>query len=89
MKLKMTMEIWEKPDWFIAKCPELDIVAQGLTIEEAKDNLNEVIQLQFEEMLEMGTLEEFLEECGYKVENDMAIPSSEMVGYEKRALQVG
>ena len=89
MKLKMTVEIWEKANWYIAKSPELDIVSQGPTIEEAKANLNEVIQIQFEEMLEMGTLEEFLEECGYKVENDMAIPSSEMVGYEKRALQVG
>jgi len=88
MKLKMTIEIWAKESWYIAKCPELDFISQGRTPEEAKTNLREVVEIQFEEMTEMGTLDEYLQECGYKFENDIAVPISEMVGFEKQAIQI-
>ena len=65
MKLRMTIETWEKGMVFIAKCPELDFVSQGRSAEEAKRNLLEVVQIQFEEMKETGTLDEYLQECGY------------------------
>ncbi len=35
-------------DMFVALCPELDIVSQGYTIEEARYNLKEAIELFFE-----------------------------------------
>ena len=88
MELKMTIETWAKGSWYIAKCPELDFVSQGETPEEAKRNLLEVVEIQFEEMTEMGTLDEYLQECGYKFENDIAIQMSEMVGFEKQAIHV-
>jgi len=40
-------------------------------------------------MAEMGTKEEYLQECGYKFEDQIAVPLSEMVGFEKYAIQVG
>ena len=88
MKLKMTIETWAKGSWYIAKCPELDFVSQGESPEEAKRNLLEVVEIQFEEMREMGTLDEYLQECGYKFENGLATPMSEMVGFEKQAVQI-
>ena len=88
MELKITIETWARESWYIAKCPELDFVAQGRTMEEAKRNLREVVEIQFEEMREMGTLDEYLQECGFKFENDIAIPLSEMVGFEKQAIQI-
>jgi predicted RNase H-like HicB family nuclease len=33
MNLNITIEIWQKGAWFIAKCPELDFVSQGKTRE--------------------------------------------------------
>ena len=48
------------PKWFIAKCPELYFISQGTTRNEAKKNLLEVIQIQFEEMDDIGTLNEYL-----------------------------
>jgi len=54
----------------------------------AKKNLLEVIQIQFEEMHEMKTLDEYLDECGYKKKNKVYIPSTEMVSFEKHALEV-
>ena len=56
MDMKITIEVWQKGKWFIAKCPELDFISQGTTRGEAKKNLLEVIQIQFQEMNEIGTL---------------------------------
>jgi len=55
------LKFWRKGKWFVAKCPELDFASQGKTHDEAKKNLLEVIQIQFEEMHEMKTLDEYLE----------------------------
>jgi predicted RNase H-like HicB family nuclease len=35
-------------DGYVALCPELDIASQGLTVEEARRNLVEAIELFFE-----------------------------------------
>ncbi len=70
MKLKAVVELWQKGKWCIAKIPELDFVAQGKTIEEAKKNLNEIVHIQFAEMREMGTLEDYLAECGFIIKGD-------------------
>jgi predicted RNase H-like HicB family nuclease len=88
MDINVTIEVWQKEKWFIAKCPELDFISQGLTREEAKKNLIEVIQIQIEEMDEMGTLVEYLAECGYERQNNKIISQVEMVGFEKHSLQV-
>ena len=64
MLLNITIELWQKDKWYIAKSPELDFVSQGKTGEEAKKNLIEVINIQFHEMEEMGTLHEYLSEDG-------------------------
>ena len=89
MQLQLTTEIWKKDSWFVVKCRELDFVTQGVTIEESKKNLLEVIDIQFEEMVETGTLHDYLAECGYSIKNDIAVSRNEMVGFEKYAVQVG
>ena len=88
MRLKTTVELWEKGKWYIAKIPELDFVAQGRTMDEAKSNLNEVIKIQFDEMREMGTLDDYLAECGFTMKGNTAEPENEIVGFEKQMLQV-
>lgn len=88
MQLKVTIEIWQKGKWYVARCPELDFVSQGLSPDEARRNLLEVIQIQFEEMRALGTLEDYLLECGYVKENGTLVPQSEMVGFEKSAVQI-
>ncbi|MEK6906120.1 MAG: type II toxin-antitoxin system HicB family antitoxin [Nanoarchaeota archaeon] len=35
---------------FVALCPELDVVSQGYTVEEAVENLKEACELYIEEM---------------------------------------
>ena len=43
-----TAIIEKENDGFVALCPELDIASQGDTVEEAKSNLQEAIELFFE-----------------------------------------
>lgn len=88
MNINLTIEIWKKGEWYISNCPELDFVSQGRTIEEAKKNLLEVIKIQFEEMKNIGTFEDYLAECGF-VKGDNSIHSNnEMIGFEKQSMQV-
>ena len=88
MKVNLTIEVWKKQAWYVAKCPELDFVAQGRSAEEARANLLEVMEIQFEEMSEMGTLQDYMQECGYTIEDNTAVSLSEMVVMEKCAVQV-
>ena len=88
MNLNVTIEVWHKGKWYVAKCPELDFISQGKTREEAKNNLLEVIQIQFEEMSQTDALDEYLAECGYEKQNNTIIPKTEMIGFEKYLLKV-
>ncbi len=88
MRLQFTIEILKKEKWYLARAPELDFVSQGRTQEEAKRNLLEVIKIQFKEMEKMGTLEEYLQECGFDTKNGEIIPKTEMVGFERSVVTV-
>jgi len=88
MKLQLIIEVWKKGQWFLARAPELDFVSQGKTPEEARRNLLEVINIQFEEMKDMGTLEEYLLEYGFEIKDDELRPQSEMIGFEKSVISL-
>jgi predicted RNase H-like HicB family nuclease len=46
--MKLTALIEREGNEYVSHCPELDIASQGKTIEEARDNLKEALQLFFE-----------------------------------------
>jgi len=48
MSKRLTAVIQREGDGFVALCPELDIASQGDTIEAARDNLREALELFFE-----------------------------------------
>ena len=58
--LVVTEEIWKEGNMYTAYCPELDVVSCGRDIDEARNNLLEVIEIQLEETVKLGTLETFL-----------------------------
>ena len=45
--MKITVLIEREADGYVSHCPELDIASQGKSIEEARDNLKEALQLFF------------------------------------------
>ena len=63
--LVVTEEIWKEGNMYTAYCPELDVASCGRDIEEARNNLLEVIEIQLKETAQLGTLNTFLEDAGY------------------------
>jgi predicted RNase H-like HicB family nuclease len=48
MRKQLTAIIERENDGYVSHCPEFDIASQGDTIEEARENLREALQLFFE-----------------------------------------
>jgi predicted RNase H-like HicB family nuclease len=46
--IQLTALIEREDDWYVATCPELDVVSQGETIEAARSNLLEAVEGFFE-----------------------------------------
>jgi predicted RNase H-like HicB family nuclease len=44
---RLTALIERDGDWFVATCPEVDVASQGRTIEQARKNLVEALDLFF------------------------------------------
>ena len=61
-------------DQFVAYTPALDLSTSGSTLEEAKKNFTEAVGIFFNEIMEMGTLEEVLLDLGWKKQNEDFIP---------------
>lgn len=48
MTRSLTAVLIREDDGFVALCPEVDVASQGGTVEEAKGNLREAVELFFE-----------------------------------------
>lgn len=48
MSRQLTAIIRREGDGFVSLCPEVDVASQGDTVEEARDNLREALELFFE-----------------------------------------
>lgn len=90
-RLIITEEIWQEGKMYLAYCPELDIAGCGSTVEEAKKNLREVIQIQIEETSKLGTLKEFLEGAGYDLgtKGESIDIGKKIVGFNQIEVPVG
>ena len=75
--------------WRAARSPELDVASCGHTPEKAKKNLREVVEIQLEETARLGTLEDFLAEAGYVVEDEVLRVEKKIVGFEELSIPVG
>ena len=91
MRIQITEELWKEGSMFVSYAPELDIAACGETAQQAKDNLQEVIQINFEEMKKLGTLEKFLIDAGFDIRehtDDVFRPNKELIGFTPREIPV-
>ena len=87
-KIILTEEIWKEGSMYVSYCPELDVASCGETIEQAKKNLLEVIEINIEETKKTGTFEKFLTDSGFiKKEDNELYVSKEIVGFE--SIEVG
>ncbi|MFT5366779.1 MAG: putative RNase H-like HicB family nuclease [Candidatus Latescibacterota bacterium] len=65
MNIEYTVHIWQESDQFVAHAMPLDVMSSGETTEMSRKALDEAVQLFLDTVLEIGTLEEVLEEAGY------------------------
>ena len=63
MKPYFTALIEKEDDMYVSLCPEVDIASQGKTIEEAKSNLKEAVEL----FLEFASASELKQRLHYEV----------------------
>lgn len=49
MTRTLTATVWREDDGYVSPCPELDIASQGDTVEEARSNLREAVEMFFED----------------------------------------
>ncbi|MBP7866744.1 MAG: type II toxin-antitoxin system HicB family antitoxin [Acidobacteria bacterium] len=72
MLRRLTAIIEREGDGFVALCPELDIASQGESIEEARANLREAVELFFECASESEIHQRFHEEI-YVTQLEVAV----------------
>ena len=70
--MKLTVEIYKVEKFFIARVPELGVTTQGKTIEEAKKNLKEAVQLHLESLISY-----MIERGNVRFENNRIVPLNE------------
>ncbi len=82
MKIRLTEEIWREGNMYVSYCPELDIASCGENVQQAKNNLMEVIKINVEETIRLKTYEKFIDECGLELINDDVLSArKELVGF--------
>jgi predicted RNase H-like HicB family nuclease len=88
MTVDYTVNIWREKDQFIAHAMPLDIASSGASPEAARAAVNEAVQLFLAAAVEMGTLEEILEESGYERQGGGWVGPA-WVATERRSVAVG
>jgi len=87
MDLGFTVRILKEGDTFIAHVPEFNVSSCGDTAEQARRMIAEAVTLFLETAKQQGTLEDILEESGYRLENGRWV-GPELVGVEHMTTRV-
>jgi predicted RNase H-like HicB family nuclease len=66
VKLDYTVQIWREDGEFIAHAMPLDVASSGQTTDEARQAVDEAVRLFLATAVEHGTLQEVLEDAGYR-----------------------
>ncbi len=88
MNLKLTEELWREGNMVVSFCPELDIASCGETVAQAKKNLIEVILINLEEAMKLGTLPDLLREAGLDEIQGVFMARRELIGFTPIELAV-
>ena len=84
MEIQFTTRIFKEGRSFVAHALELDVSSCGGTKAKAVSNLKEAVRLFLEEAEKMGTLEQILEEAGYRKGKKLAPPT--FIGVQRMTL---
>jgi len=88
LNIELTIHLWKEGSHFIAHAMPLDVISSGSTPEEAKRALDEAVHLFIQTASDIGTLEEILEECGYRCEKGTCVGPA-WVAIERHTSMIG
>ena len=86
--IEYTVQIWQEGKQFIAHAMPLDVMSSGKTPDEARKALDEAVHLFLDTAIDMGTLEEILQDSGYEFNEGRWISPS-WVAIERHSTMVG
>ena len=72
--LNLPVSFLRESDQFVAYTPALDLSTSGHTLEEAKKNFTEAVELFFNEIISMKTLEDVLLDLGWQKQEHSFVP---------------
>lgn len=72
--VKFGVSFLREGDTFIAYSPALDLSTCGDTLEEAKQRFAEIVRIFFAELKKMGTLDQALNDLGWKKKGNHFLP---------------
>lgn len=70
----LPLSIIREGDSFIAYTPALDLSTSGQTFAEAQRNFAEAVQIFFQELVEMGTMDDVLTDLGWHKQENTFVP---------------
>jgi predicted RNase H-like HicB family nuclease len=87
MNIEYSAQIWKEGNQYIAHAMPLDVMSAGPSPEEARNALDEAVHLFLVTAADMGTLEDVLQESGYKLRQGGWV-SPTWVAIERRSVVV-
>jgi len=90
-KIIVSEQIWKEGNIYTSYCPELDVASCGRTVDKARKNLKEALEIFIEETSKLGTLEELLEEAGYDLssQEETLVRRKELIEFETIEVPIG
>ena len=58
---ELTAVVWKEEGGYVSKCPELGVASCGDTVQEARSNLKEAVELFLENAKDMGLMDDIKE----------------------------
>lgn len=74
LTIKLTEDKQSKSAPWVAYTPELDVASCGPTVEKAKQNLAEAVQIVLKGATEDGNLKDLLLESGFEISGSKVLP---------------
>lgn len=66
MKIDYSVQLWREDDQYIAHAMPIDVASSGPTPEAARQAVDEAVRVFLATAAEQGTLDEVLEDAGYR-----------------------
>lgn len=87
MTIDYTTQIWREGNQYVAHAMPLDVMSSGPTPDAARAALAEAVRLFLKTAADSGTLDEVLDEAGYRLEDGRWV-APEWVVIEKQSTAV-